>query len=324
VNRVVCLIALALMLAGSATPGAAAPATKEDGMEVVLVTGAQPGPALWKVSSGDHVLWILGDVAPLPERMTWRSKKFEQLLANSQEILLDDSDFLLQPESRRDFDRTVTIQTLPRPLTLQEFISPELLARAKAVQRKYDIEGKLEWMRPWYAGSGLYYGACRSLGLIDSPVDNEVRRRARKAKVEGTIISFKPTFEEQVALLADAASDACLSRNVAIIEDGGSGLRRLANAWSLGNISQLRVLVPKYALLNDSWSPSLLNSCKYGGPKRARDFFEKRTAGWHAEIDRALRDNRSTMAVMPIGWLLDPKGYVAQLRARGYEVVEPE
>ena len=45
---------------------------------------------------------------------------------------------------------------------------------------------------------------------------------------------------------------------------------------------------------------------------------------WHAEIERVLRDNSSTMAVMPIGWLLDPKGYVAQLRARGYEVVEPE
>src|SRR5215217_1805713 len=61
----------------------------DDDMEVVLVTGEQPGPGLWKVSSGDHVLWILGEVAPQPGKVKWRSRKFEFRLARSQEVLLD-------------------------------------------------------------------------------------------------------------------------------------------------------------------------------------------------------------------------------------------
>ena len=45
---------------------------------LILVTGQQPGPGLWKVthpSAGhDHVLWILGSYGPLPRKMQWRSK----------------------------------------------------------------------------------------------------------------------------------------------------------------------------------------------------------------------------------------------------------
>jgi hypothetical protein len=83
-----------LLLAGFAVAAedgteASAPAPHASTLEEVLVTGEHPGPALWKVSSGDHVLWILGEVSPLPARLKWRSRQFESLLATSQEVLLD-------------------------------------------------------------------------------------------------------------------------------------------------------------------------------------------------------------------------------------------
>lgn len=34
----------------------------------VLVVGRQPGPGLWRVSKGDHDLWIFATLAPLPKR----------------------------------------------------------------------------------------------------------------------------------------------------------------------------------------------------------------------------------------------------------------
>ena len=42
------------------------------------------------------------------------------------------------------------------------------------------------------------------------------------------------------------------------------------------------------------------------------------------EASRALQENRSTMAVVPIAELFAPDGYLAGLRANGFEVVEPE
>src|ERR1043165_8857902 len=66
---------------------ATAPALQE--FAEVVVTGEQPGPALWRVQSGEHVLWLLGGVSQLPGKVTWRSKQLEAVLSGSQEGLLD-------------------------------------------------------------------------------------------------------------------------------------------------------------------------------------------------------------------------------------------
>ena len=52
-------------------------------LDTVLVTGEQPGPGLWKVSKGDHVLWILGAQYPLPKKMVWRGRDVEQTIMQS-------------------------------------------------------------------------------------------------------------------------------------------------------------------------------------------------------------------------------------------------
>ena len=56
-------------------------------MEEVVVTGEHEGPRLWKVTKGDHVLWILGTVTPLPKKMVWQSDPIEAVLQQSQEVV---------------------------------------------------------------------------------------------------------------------------------------------------------------------------------------------------------------------------------------------
>jgi hypothetical protein len=58
-----------------ATPPAPQTPAETATLETVLVTGEQPGPGLWKISRGDHVLWILGAQYPLPKKMTWRGAR---------------------------------------------------------------------------------------------------------------------------------------------------------------------------------------------------------------------------------------------------------
>ena len=38
---------------------------------VEVVAGVQPGPRLWRVRKGDHVLHVLATVSPLPSGMEW-------------------------------------------------------------------------------------------------------------------------------------------------------------------------------------------------------------------------------------------------------------
>ena len=45
---------------------------------------------------------------------------------------------------------------------------------------------------------------------------------------------------------------------------------------------------------------------------------------WLENADRALSDNDSTFAILPLKDLLRPDGPLSRLRERGYEVLEPD
>src|SRR5688572_6175215 len=77
-----------LALAGGAPSFAAEPPAAPRVLETVVVSGVQPGPGLWKVSRGDHVLWVLGTLQPLPKRMTWEPREVVAKIESAQEVLL--------------------------------------------------------------------------------------------------------------------------------------------------------------------------------------------------------------------------------------------
>ena len=60
-------------------------------LAAVTVSGVQPGPGLWKVSRGAHVLWVLGTQSPLPRDMQWQSQEVAEVISHSQQVLLSPS-----------------------------------------------------------------------------------------------------------------------------------------------------------------------------------------------------------------------------------------
>ena len=309
------------VIAGIAMLLLAAFAVAQD-MEVVLVTGEQPGPGLWKVSSGKHVLWILGEVAPQPDNVKWRSKKFERLLANSQEVLLDFSGVMWPNKQQENAD--ARIRKLPGGQTLKDVVSPELYARADAARKFFHTPEQIDELRPFYAGRRILLSALRSMDMEKRfSATLSVMKLAQHASVKVTSLDTAgQTHEEQLKNIEQGSTVPCLEMMVQLVEDGGSGLRRLVNAWSVGDIDALRQLVPVYALQPDHHE----NKCSvalYGGEQRANEFVARRTDVWLSEAERALRENESTMAVVSMAELFAPDGYLAGLRARGYKVVEP-
>ena len=71
------LLVLLLPLPALATP--TGPATPV--LETLVVTGVQPGPGLWQVRHGEHTLWIMGTLSPLPRRMDWEPRELDALVA---------------------------------------------------------------------------------------------------------------------------------------------------------------------------------------------------------------------------------------------------
>jgi hypothetical protein len=314
-----------LVLAASQAADTAAPRADTSALDEVLITGEQPGPALWKVSSGNHDLWILGEVTPLPRKVKWRSKQFESLLAKSQEVILHNSASYSHGREGAELARAVQ---LPTGQKLADLVSPELLARVRIVAKIYGVDEPLDALSPSVVGTRFANTSLNLLGLRIMSFQVSVEALARKAKVRITNYStpqWDAPFKERLQSVKDSAMSVCpLESVVQVLEDGGSGLRRLANAWAVGDIEALRRLLPEYGLFTDGNRSSACMDGIYDGRKQTGENRQKRNAPWLAEADRALRENDSTLAVVPMPELFATDGYLAGLRARGYDVVEPQ
>lgn len=316
------LLAIALPVWACMASPAAEP---EPAMEVVLVAGDQPGPALWKITSGERALWLLGEVAPLPRKVKWRSKQFETLLAESQEVILHDSSHMFRGRQAREM---ANARKLPDERKLSEVVSPALRERVSTVAKIYGVDGPLEELSPSVIGTRLANASLMTLELRAVSLQVSVHSLARRSKVKVTYYSVPHSdvpFEEQLRMIKDDALATCpLERVIDVLEDGGAGLRRLANAWSTGDIDALRRLVPKYGLFTPGFRSSGCSIEGHASQPLTKSRVNQRTEAWLQEVERALRDNRVTLAVVPIPELFAADGYLAALRTRGYQVQEPE
>jgi hypothetical protein len=317
------LVFSGISLADEPKNDAISPGSDEPAMEVVLVTGEQPGPALWKVSSGGHVLWILGEVSPVPRKMKWRSKQFERRLDESQEVLLETRQVSQTCLQQRDVS-TFQSRDLRDGRTLKDVVSPELYARAESFAVNFDASGKFKKLPAHAAITQLANSVIYSQKLRVFGAGVSVNEMARKADVRITSIPLPcVVFDDSIRPDPDEITVSCLEWLLAYSDDGAAGLRRLANAWSIGDIDQLRHLVPSYAIANESHRPGKCMIASYGSEQRANEFVAGKTDSWLGEAERALKENRSTIAVIPIAELFAPDGYLAGLRAKGYEILEP-
>ncbi len=322
------MLAIALLflagLAGAnqADPDSISPEIDDTGMEVVLVLGEQPGPALWKVSSGEHAMWILGEISPYPRKVKWRSKRFETLLGNSQELLLDFSGYWRA--GNNDTRRLAYAEKLPDGVKLKDVISPELHKRVAATARRFHAP-ELEDLRPFAATNRLVVSAMESMDMKAFSARFSVAQLARRSRIKTTYFAAPEIgFDERLRNWQDASNVTCLEQLVGVIGDGGGGVRRLANAWSVGDIGALRQLVPAFSFSRDGFRAGACAAAMHGGERQAANYKLRRTQSWLAAAKRALKNNRRTMAVVPMSELFAPDGYLATLRAEGFEITEPE
>ena len=88
--RVLPMVGALVVTAGvacAADPPSSPPAANEAPTDEVIVEGKHEGPRMWRVAKGDHVLWVLGTISPLPRKMTWQSESVETVLQETQEVL---------------------------------------------------------------------------------------------------------------------------------------------------------------------------------------------------------------------------------------------
>lgn len=321
---VVCLLS---SFASAQTPPDSPPTQT---LDTVLVTGEQPGPGLWKVSKADHVLWILGTQTPLPKKMNWRAAEVEKIIAQSQEVLADAS-------AEVNIGIFHALILLPSILSarkndeggkLQNILPADLYARWSALKAKYiGRDNGVERLRPMFAARELYQKAIDKSGLSDR---NEVWRAVEKAAkadhVRITTPQVKIPLDDPKQAIRDFRSTAgdldiaCLAITITRLETDLDAMRQRANAWSIGDLDALKNLPfpdQRAACLAAVASNANLRGHIDDAQTRIND-------AWLAAAEKALTENRSTFAVLPIAKLVKPDDRLAALRARGYDIQVPE
>jgi hypothetical protein len=315
--------------AASLTPLDQARTTTSTVLDEVLVSGVQPGPGLWKVSRGSHTLWILGRYGPLPKRMTWRSADVETIIAHSQ--------VLLSPVRVRPTIGFFTGLTLlpslfglrdnPNGQRLQDKVPADLYARWRALKFKYvgNDESAEKW-RPIFAAHELYTHAIEKTGLepadVVTPVVERLTRQSHLKRIEPAL-ALK--IEQPRATLKEFKKSPlddveCFARTIARLETDLDLMRARANAWAVGDVAHFRQMT--HVDQAGACIAAVLNSqvAQEQGfqtvPARAAD-------AWIAAAESALSQYVSTFAVLSMDQILQPDGYVARLRAKGYVIQDP-
>lgn len=330
---------LALLFALSVAPAFAGsePVEAEDDLPIrqldtVEVSARVSGPGLWEVRHGEHVLWILGTQSPLPKRFKWESEELRARLAESS---------LLLPPPSVSFDagvgRVRGLMLLPSLLRarrdpderpLSELVGPELYARWQPLKARYlGRERKVETWRPLFAALRLWEEAIEDARMTGSgPVWRAVSREAKRRKLPLASTSIALRIEDPKSAIRSFGAERlddldCFERTLDRLESDLETMRLRAEAWAVGEIEILRSL--PFSDQNAACQEAFL-SASVAEAQGFGDLGAKLSERWLQVAEEALREHRSSVAVLPIGSLLNPESRILRgLHERGFEVREP-
>lgn len=303
-------------------------------LETMTVTGVQPGPGLWKVRHGDHLLYVLGTQSPLPKGITWRSDEVTEVLKLADEVIGGPG-----VSVGADIGVFRGLTMLPSAMKamknpdgdkLQDVLPPELYARWSVLKQRYmGRDAGVEKKRPLIAVNELYGEALSRSGLREGGVVDPVISKVLKARrMKRTSASLNIKVDDPRAALADFRKEtlkpedlACFRKTLDLIENDLPQVAARANAWAVGDWTVLRSVAredQQLACLSAWFNTQTAR-------KRGLTGIEQSVRNqWLATVETALKKNRITFATLPVSQLVKPDGYLAALQAKGYTVEAPE
>ncbi|WP_329742202.1 TraB/GumN family protein [Dyella sp. A6] len=297
----------------------------------VVVSGVLPGPALWKVSKGDHVMWVLGTVSTLPRNMQWETAAVERAVQGSQAVLGEPG---VRIKAHLGFWNTVLLlpsalgfKKLPHGEKLKDVLPPDMYARWETQRSRYLRHAwGVERLRPFFAGKKLYKAAIDTMGLTsDGGVRGAVMGFARAAhvpviKTAYTFVVKNPRADVKLYKQAELDDQSCLGSVLDATEDGLAQATARANAWATGSLDELRKTLSGR---QDGACLSALTDTTFAAKIGATDIPAHMRESWLGAAEAALARNSQTFALLPMQEILASDGYIAALKQAGYTISAP-
>lgn len=304
------LAALILTLIALAAP---ARAQDDEGVvvEELVVTAAQPGPAWWKVSKGESTVFIMGaPMGYLPKDLEWDTSVLDRRLDGAKALILPsgaslglgDVFGLIRLRGQLKGDGSLE-SALPEP-TRSRFIAARTALDKDA--------GRYAKWGPVWAGQmlyGDYADAHRFEGayLAFRPVQRLARRH--RVPIERQTYKGMPMLKAVVGEMSDEEKAiVCLDGYVEAVTQDPALYRASAEGWAGGDVR---------AALDVVRGPDICNAAL------ADNFTRDSIRDQVEAIAAALETPGKAVAVVPLRRLVVEDGVIEQLRARGFQVIDP-
>lgn len=298
----------------------------------VVVTGAYPAPGLWELTRDGKTLLIMGTLAPAPNRMEWTSERVEAKIAQADLILgspgvVVGADIgllrgaMLWPAYQRS-------KKNPGGQRLQDVLSPAVFARWQGFKQRYLArDNDVDRLRPLYAAKSLFDAAVRSAGMTDeSLVDPVVERVAKTHAIPIRATAVRLAIADPRATLRELNATQlgdhdCLIQTMDRLELDLATMVVRANAWADGNLDQLIAL--PFIDQKEACKRALVSN-EIAQQQGITNLDIRIQEQWLGAVRKALSENDTVFATLPIAKLLENEGVLATLRGEGFAVKVPE
>lgn len=279
-------------------------------VEAVVVSPKSVGPAWWRISDGDTVVWILATPdGPLPPGVGWDQSVVQRRLKGANVLIAEVS----MKAGLRDLPALLKLRGQMKSKTpLEPGLPPALRDRFVAARTRVGKPAKryTEWT-PLVAGL-ILMGDSSDRGRWDNPAD-DVRRLAKKARVpvrDAARYDAMPFLNKAMGGMTPAIQQACLESALDDIDARGR-LRPAAQGWARGDV-QAALTRPR------SYERCLLLIA--GGA----DLWRRASRDQAEAIAQAMKKPGHAVALVSLRRLLARDGVLELLRARGYTIKGPD
>lgn len=276
------------------------------GEKIAAARKRNDGPALWKVTDHNSVVYLFGSVHLLPDGADWQRRDLQAAFDEVGTVFFEIPDTDAANLEASILQRQYGVYASGDRLSahLDGITQKHLTAAAYNAQLSPD---KLEIFKPWLVADILSIAAAQEAGLLaKNSADTALRGKAKKAgKVIKTFDDMR-TYIEAVALLPDWVQLNELSDTVKDLDTFAGDIKMVNAAWLVGDTETL--------------TRELLLPAQAGSPEIYAALFTERNAKWSKVLDRFLEGDETALVVVGIGHMLGDDGLPNRLTELGYDV----
>jgi len=266
---------------------------------------AKGAPAMWSVSDADTTVYLFGTIHLLPADYKWRTPKFDQAIAGSNELVVETIIDEKNPtELMAVMARLAVSPGLP---PISERVPPAKRALLADAIRKSGIpQAAFDRLETWAAAFLLLANQFKELELKGEEGVEVVLRGSFAA--QGKPIGQLETNAEQLGFfdtLSEASQRMLLEGAIESSPETRKEFQAMLASWARGDVAA----IARSFNSDLSASPELMNA-----------LIKRRNANWSKWIERRMAQPGSVMIAVGAGHLAGKDSVIELLKRDGYRV----